>query len=131
VENAIFLCKDNPGLFRYLLEMIHENDLVATEIFLEIGVDMIVRRGWYEGCDFWSPAIFHDYFLPNITDIVRLAHENQTMVGYIMASGFMPILSHLVEAGYDVHWFVDEVQGGADFEKVKETFSGKVAILGG
>ena len=131
VENSIFLCKDRPELFRHLLSMIHKNDIEATEICLDIGVDMIVRRGWYEGCDFWSPGIFNEYFLPNIKDIVKLAHENGSMAGYILASQIMPILPSLLEAGYDVHWFVDDLQGGADFKKVKGLFSGKTAILGG
>ena len=43
----------------------------------------------------------------------------------------MPILSELLDIDYDLHWYIDDVQDNADFKKVKQFFSGKIALLGG
>ncbi len=131
VENAILMAHDKPDMFQELLEVIHQRDKLATEICLECGVDMIIRRGWYEGCDFWSPANYRQYFLPKAKEIGDLVHQAGKLYGYLLTSGIMPILPDLLEIGHDVHFYVDDVQGGADLAKVKRSFKNKIAILGG
>jgi len=131
VENAVFMVHDRPDMFEELIEIIHQRDILATKICLELGVDMIIRRGWYEGCVFWSPSIYKKYFLPKAKEISKLVHDGNKLMGYAIDAGIMPILSDLVNIGYDLHWYIDDIQGGADFKKVKELFLGKIAILGG
>ncbi len=63
--------------------------------------------------------------------MAKLVHEGNSLFGYALPYGIMPILPDLLDIGYDLHWYVDDVQGDTDFKKVKELFSGKVAILGG
>jgi len=62
-----------------------------------------------------------------------MAHQAGRLMGYIMSTGFMPMLDALVEADYDVHYYIDPVQGGpgADLRKVKQAFDRKVAVVGG
>lgn len=131
LENTIFMSYDKPDMFEQLIEIVHQRDILATEICLDSGVDMIFRRGWYEGCNLWSPAIYRRYFLPKVKEIAKLVREGNRLFGYALPYGMMPILPDLLDIGYDVHWYVDDIQGDADFKKVKELFSGKVAILGG
>ncbi len=132
VERAILMSYDKPAMLEELLDIIHQRDILATKICLDSGlVDMIVRRGWYEGCNFWSPTIYRRHFVPRIKELVRLAHEAGKLFGYILPNTIMPILPDLADIGYDIHWYPDEVQGGADYVKLKETFTGKIAMLGG
>jgi len=131
VKNAIFMVYDKPDMFEELIEIVHQRDVLATQICLDLGVDMIIRRGWYEGCTFWSPNIYRRYFLPKVKEIAKLVHEGNKLFGYALTAGIMPILSDLLDIGYDLHLYIDDVQGGADFEKVKALFGGKIAILGG
>ena len=126
------MCCDEPAMFEELLDIIHQRDLLATTICLDSGmVDMIIRRGWYEECNFWSPTIYRRYFAPRIKELVELTHQAGKLFGYIVPDFIMPILPDLVEIGYDIHWHPDEVQGGMDFVKTKEQFGGKIAVLGG
>jgi hypothetical protein len=62
-----------------------------------------------------------------------MAHQADRLMGYVMSTGFMPMLDSLVETGYDVHFYIDPVMGGAgaDLRKVKQTFDKKVAVVGG
>lgn len=131
VENSIFMVYDRPEMFEELVEILHQRDMLATKICLDSGVDMILRRGWYEGCNFWSPGIYRRYFLPKVKEIAKLVHEANKLFGYALPDGVMPVLPDLVDIGHDVHWYLDDVQSDADFEKVKELFAGRIAILGG
>ena len=51
VKGTLFMAYDKPDMFQTFVELIPQRDILATEICLDLGVDMIVRRGWYEGCD--------------------------------------------------------------------------------
>lgn len=131
VENAILMAYDKPEMFEDLLEIIHQRDTLATKICLDLGIDMIIRRAWYEGCNIWSPTIYRRYFLPKIKEIAKMVHEGNKLLGYVIPAGIMPILSELLDINYDLHWYIDDVQDNADFKKVKQFFSGKIALLGG
>ena len=41
--------------------------------YLEADVDIVVRRGWYESTDFWSPALFRRYLQGPLARQVRAA----------------------------------------------------------
>lgn len=132
-QGMLYMALDRPELFQRLLDIIHERDKRVEEVVLDSPVELVVRRGWYEGAAFWSPALFHDLFLPRIKELTTMAHQAGRLMGYIMSTGFMPMLAYLVEAGYDVHYYIDPVQGGpgADLRKVKQAFNKKVAVVGG
>ena len=131
VENAILMLHDQPDVFEELLDIVHKRDLLATKICLDLDVDLILRRGWYEGCNIWSPTIYRRHFLPKVKKVAQLVRGAGKLFGYALPYGIMPILEDLVNIGYHVHWYVDDVQGDEDFHAVKSCFKGKIAILGG
>jgi hypothetical protein len=133
VKGMVYMALDKPDLFEELLDIIHQRDKRVAEIVLDSPVDLVVRRGWYEGAAFWSPALFRRFFLPRIGELAKMAHQANRLMGYIMSTGFMPMLEHLVEAGYDVHYYIDPVQGGpgVDLKNVKQVFAGRIAVVGG
>ena len=79
------------------------------EIALDSRVDSVVRRGWYKGAAFWSPSA-------STPTSCRGCEERppwptrRTVCGYIMSTGFMPLLDDLADAGYDVHYYIDPVR---------------------
>jgi len=132
-EGMLYMALDKPTLFRALLDVIHERDKRLMEVVLDSPAELVIRRGWYEGAAFWSPSLFRQFFLPRIKELTAMAHQAGRLMGYIMSTGFMPMLDALVEADYDVHYYIDPVQGGpgADLRKVKQAFDRKVAVVGG
>lgn len=133
VDGMLYMALDKPALFQRLLDIIHERDKRMAAVALDSPVDLVVRRGWYEGASFWSPSLFRDLFLPRIEELATMAHQAGRLMGYIMSTGFMPMLDHLVAAGYDVHFYIDPVMGGSgtDLGTVKRAFDKKVAVVGG
>lgn len=132
LQNAVIKAIEEPDFFADLIKMISDWNKPRMEAYLDFGVDLYIRRAWYEGTDFWSPDLFRQFFLPVIKEEVQLAHEAGSKYGYILTSGSMPIHDQLIEAGIDVLIGADPVQGkGTDLKLMKEQLSDKVCIWGG
>ena len=95
VDGMLYMAMDKPDLFEALLDIIHERDKRVTEVALDTPVDLVLRRGWYEGVAFWSPALFRRFLKPRIAEITQMAHQGKRLMGYIMSTGFMPMLDDL------------------------------------
>jgi len=141
IEAAIWLCGlrstmiaaiQRPGFVQELAEILHAWNVKRMAVFLNEGVDLYIRRGWYENTHFWSPQLFRRFVLPYLKAEVRTAHRAGAKFGYIMTSGCMPLLDMFIEAGIDVLIGVDPVQGkGTDLEKMKAMLQGRVCLWGG
>ena len=142
VEGMVLLAMDRPEMFGALLDIIHQWDKRNVEVLLDTPVDLVMRRGYYEGACFWSPDLFRRFFLPRIKQVAQLVHQGGRLMGYIMSVGYMPLLEMFVEAGYDAHYLLDPIPGGAPVDlpasrqqaglaKVKATLDGKIAVIGG
>ncbi|HID12030.1 MAG TPA: hypothetical protein EYP17_12150, partial [Candidatus Latescibacteria bacterium] len=99
LQGLLFLSMDDPEFLRDLAELIGEWNVKRMEPFLEAGVDLFVRRGWYEGADLWSPALFRRFVFPYLRREAELAHQAKAKFGYILTTGVMPLVDLLIEAG--------------------------------
>jgi len=133
VEPMLMMAIDCPQMFEALLDIVQAWDTRAVELLLDARVDLIMRRGYYEGTSFWSPALYRRFLAPRLQELVGLAHQGGRPLGYTMSVGVMPLLDILVEIGYDVHYLFDPIPLGTrvDLQRVKETFSGRIGIIGG
>jgi hypothetical protein len=131
-ENMCLLALEQPGFLGDLLELIGRWNRRRMEVVLDAGIDLFVRRGWYEGTDFWSPALYRRFIHPHLKREVELAHQAGAKFGYIMTSGMMPLLDQFLEIGFDVLIGVDPIQGkGTSMAAAKEKLGGRVALWGG
>ncbi len=132
VEKAIFLAIDEPDILVELLDIILKWNMKRLEVYLNEGIDLLIRRAWYESTDFWSPSLYHKFFFPLLKKEIALVHEAGAKFGYIMTSGFMPLLDDLLELGIDVLIGVDPLQGkGINLKHLKDKVSGKICLWGG
>lgn len=133
VDGMLFMAVDRPELLAALLDVIQEWDQRNLEILLDARVDLVNRRGWYEGTAFWSPALYRRFFQPRFKRLVDQVHQAGRLMAYKLTTGFMPLLEILVEIGYDAHYYIDPVMGGVgvDLRKVKSTFGERIAVIGG
>ena len=140
LRNVLYMAIDQPEFVDDLLNLIGEWNQERMRVQLEMDVDLYIRRGWYEGCDFWSPAMFQRFILPHLRADAELVHEYGALFGYIQTSGTMPIMGDLAESGIAHRLLpqqcaligVDPVQGtGTDMSALKQGFAGRVALWGG
>ncbi|MEA3401585.1 MAG: uroporphyrinogen decarboxylase family protein [Armatimonadota bacterium] len=131
-EELIFHAVDRPAMVEELAEIIHEWNAARMREVLAVGVDLFIRRGWYEGTDFWSPPMYERFVLPWLRREVEIAHEHGALFGYINTSGTMGILDHLLHAGVDVLIGVDPVEGmNTDMAAMREAVGERMALWGG
>ncbi len=131
-EGAVMMAMTEPDLFAEVVALVDEFDRMRTGLMLEVGgVDMIVQRGWYSSVDFWSPDLFARHVLPNLRNNVRRVHDAGAKFGYVMTTGVKPMLGYLADAGVDLWYWADPVQGGVDLRAARDTLRGRMAIAGG
>jgi uroporphyrinogen-III decarboxylase len=132
IEELIILTKTKPDFVARLLEMVHVWNKRRMELVLSGGVDLYIRRAWYEGCDFIPPKFFRETVLPRLKAEVELAHERGAKFGYICTSGLLPMLDYQLEAGIDVLIGIDPVQGTyTDLEKIRTKVGDRMCLWGG
>jgi uroporphyrinogen-III decarboxylase len=132
MENLMILMLEQPGFVSQILEMIHQWNMRRMEIVLSAGIDVYIRRAWYEGCDFVVPKFFQREVLPRLKAELALAHEHGVKFGYICSSGTKPMLDFYNEAGIDVLIGIDPIQGTyTDMPLMKEKIGERVCLWGG
>ena len=132
IQDLILLALDAPEFIRSYLGIIEEWNRARMEIVLGTGVDIVIRRGWYENADFWPPDLYREFMLPALKRDVEQVHAASARLGYIMSCSSMPLIEMLVEAGVDILLGVDPAQDRMmDLAKLKEMTRGKMALWGG
>lgn len=123
---------DQPDFLAAVIGILEDWNRHRLELHLEAGVDLILRRAWYEGTDFWSPAFYRRFTLPGLKREVNLAHQSGARYGYIITTGMLPIADALLESGIDVIIGIDPAQGkDTTLPDTHEMLGGKVGLWGG
>ncbi len=123
---------ERPQYVVELLGQIHAWNVARMQVVLSAGVDLFIRRAWYEGRDMVTPAFFREAVLPSLKVEAELAHRHGARLGYICSSGTLPMIDLIVEAGVDVLIGVDPVQDPhADLYELKRAAGGRLCLWGG
>ncbi|MBG0770638.1 MAG: hypothetical protein H0S82_02965 [Anaerolineaceae bacterium] len=120
---------DQPEFIRDLLGMIAEWNRSRMQVVLDVGVDLYIKRAWYENTDFFTPASWQELILPELQRDAELAHQAGAKFGYIITARAMPLLDLIAEAGVDVLIGVDPE--AFDLARTREKLKGKVCLWGG
>ena len=93
-------------------DILHRWNLKQIEVYLaETEADLIVRRGWYETTEFWTPTAWRSIVAPTLRREAELVHQAGRKFGYIITSAFLPLLDDILAAGVDVLIGVDPEEG--------------------
>ena len=141
VDMAAWLCSlerliehmaDEPEFAAQLLNEIHAWNLWRMEVVLSAGVDLYIRRGWYEGCDFIPRSFYQRVLFPQLRVEAALAHQHGAKFGYICTSGALPLIEYYLDAGVDVLIGVDPVQGThTDMSALRAKAGKRMSLWGG
>ncbi|MBO3842666.1 MAG: hypothetical protein FGF48_09685 [Candidatus Brockarchaeota archaeon] len=132
LENTVKAAYLKPEFIQRILDVIFEWDMRYIRLAVETGaVDLVVHRGWYENADFWPPRLYSRFILPYVKRLADYVHKHGLKFCYIMSTGIMPLLGFFKEAGVDVLYGVDPVQGGAKLQEVKKQIGDRICIWGG
>jgi len=129
LENMIYASYDRPDFLQELLQIIKAWNHHRMKAVLDAGVDLYIKRAWYENCDFWSPRSWRRFIYPILKEDVELAHSYGAKFGYLITSSAMPLLEGIAECGVDVLIGVDPMKW--DLATTKQKLQGKVCLWGG
>jgi len=132
-ENIMILSLSKPEIIGEYAKIINDWNIRQIEVYLNhTDVDLIVRRGWYETTEFWTPGIYKMIIAPTIKKEADLIHKAGKKFGYIITSAFLPIIDSILDTGIDVLIGIDPVEGkGTDLDIIKEKFLNKKRALWG
>jgi uroporphyrinogen decarboxylase len=132
MTELVLMAADQPEFLQDLLGIIESWNRQRMAVMLDGGVDLFVRRGWYESCELWSPSLYRRFILPGLRRDVEMAHQAGARFGYIMSTGQTPLAEALLESGIDTLIGLDPVQGKrTDFQVLKRKLGGRVCLWGG
>ena len=133
-EMIMVLSLTRPEIVKEYAQIIHQWNLKQIEIYLDVtAADLIIRRGWYETTEFWTPEAWRQIIRPTLVAEARLIHQAGRKLGYIVTSAYLPLLDDIFASGVDVLIGVDPYQGkGTDLSAVKsKAAERKKALWGG
>jgi len=132
IEPLMMASLDYPDFVHHLLDLIEDWNKPFNSLSLEAGADLIIRRGWYENADFWSPTSYREFLLPALKRQVQTVHDAGARFGYLVSCSTMPLLDLFIEAGVDVLLGIDPAQDHMmDLTALKQKTQGKMALWGG
>jgi hypothetical protein len=129
LENMVYLVHDQPEMMTSLLEMIATWNRGRMEVALSVGLDLYIKRAWYENCDFWTPANWGKFIQPILKKDVELTHEMGAKFGYILTSHAMRLIEPIIESGVDVLIGVDPHT--YDLAVLGKQVEGRLCLWGG
>ena len=131
VENTIFAAIENSVFFIKCKKILTEWNQKVTELMIDVGVDLIVRRGWYESTDFWSPDLYKKFIFDDLKKNINTAHQAGVKFCYTMNSGYMPLLEFFKELKIDILSNIDPHTPNTNLESIKNKIGKEIALCGG
>ena len=127
--NMIKLTYTQQEFIRALLDLIATWNRTRMQVVLSTGIDLYIKRAWYENCDFWTPTTWKKFIQPILKEDVNLAHQRGAKFGYILTSSAMHLIEPIIQAGVDVLIGVDPKE--YDLRQTAELSAGKLCLWGG
>jgi hypothetical protein len=131
VERSVTTSFDDPGFMERYVAIVERWNRARLALLLQAGADIIVRRGWYESTDFWSPTLYRQYLHAPLKGDIEMAHQAGALFSYVMNSGAMPLLDQFNDLGFDIYSNIDPMTPCMDLDVVKKKAGARITLCGG
>ncbi|UCC69685.1 MAG: hypothetical protein JSV79_07275 [Armatimonadota bacterium] len=131
IEPILIAALEDPGFLKRYVEILSQWSLAILAIQIDAGIDILVRRGWYESTNFWSPKLYREFLFDPLKKEIEGAHQAGVLVNYCMNSGAMPLLGTFLDLGFDIYSLIDPTAGDTNLVRIKRAVGGTIALYGG
>ena len=131
IEPVLMAGLEDTGFLKRYVEILTQWSLAILAIQIDAGIDILVRRGWYESTNFWSPRLYREFLFDPLKKEIEAAHQAGVLVNYCMNSGTMPLLDTFLELGFEIYSLIDPTAGDTDLVRIKREVGGTMALYGG
>ena len=123
---------DDPQFVREFLDIFQQWSLELVDLVLEVGVDIVQYRGWYETPTFWGPKFWQEYLEPIIRAQGERVHQGGKLFSYLLTEGHGAYAQLLKESNIDVFEGLDPLQlHGGDLKSVFDHLGQTKSFWGG
>jgi hypothetical protein len=98
---------DDPAFVEEFLSIFQDWSLRLVEMVLDVGVDVVQYRGWYEPPTFWGLDGWKRYLVPRIEAQTKLVHSAGKLHSYLNPEGHGVYSTTLATMGCDVLQLID------------------------
>jgi len=121
----------NPDFLKKYVDIVSRWNKAILEIQIDAGVDLIVRRGWYESTDFWAPDLFREFLFKPLKQEIEMAHQAGVYYTYVMNSAAKPMLDIFRDLRFDIYSNIDPMTAGIDLADIKREIGKEITLYGG
>lgn len=121
---------DGPGFVEEFLQVFEAVAKWQAQLVLDVGVDVLQRRGWYDEPSFWGGWHFDKHILPSINREAMMTHEANARHCYLLTRGWGAYLETFKRLDTDILWGADPIDGGVTLEEMKSSLGART-LLGG
>jgi uroporphyrinogen-III decarboxylase len=118
-EALCLMTAERPALVDEYLALEHAQTMRHLELSSDLGVDFVVRNGFYETADFYGPATLERFLGARLRREIEAAHSAGVLALYLVHTGVMPILDYLDSLGFDGLWKIDPAFHGVDLRAME------------
>ena len=130
-EDFLVATVSDPTFVEALAEVVGEWQIKRAEPALEIGVDVLMHRGYYETPDYFSPEAYERFCRPFIEKLGKMAREAGALFALQRSEGNTRQVDVVKEMPIDILHDVEPGIGGEDLGKLKKELAGKTTLWGG
>jgi len=131
IETVVLSPVLNPDFLKQYVDIVSKWDKALLEIQIEAGIDLIIRRGWYESTDFWAPEFFREFLFKPLKQEIEMAHQAGVYFTYVMNSKARPMLDIFRDLEFDVYSNIDPVTIDMDLADLKREIGDSITLYGG
>lgn len=131
IETVVMSPVLNPAFIERYVDIVSRWNKAILEIQIDAGVDLIIRRGWYESSDFWAPDLFRKFLFKPLKDEIEITHQAGAYFTYVMNSQAKPMLEIFRDLAFDVYSNIDPLTAGMDLADLKCEIGDKITLYGG
>ena len=118
---ACLMAAEHPDVLHAWIELEHSVNLKRIDLAVDLGVDAVIRNGFYETCDFYGPAMLEDFLGERLRKEGRVAREAGIVTSYTINTGVLPMLDLLATLEFDNFNSIDIAFEGFDLAKMRDS----------
>lgn len=78
---------DNPKFVKEFFQIFQEWSKKIVQLLLEVDVDVVLYRGWYETPTYWGAKGFQEFLLPHIEEQAKMVHAAGKLHSFFLPEG--------------------------------------------
>ncbi|MFH0963714.1 MAG: uroporphyrinogen decarboxylase family protein [Planctomycetota bacterium] len=128
-----YLCAtiSDTELVEAMVDVVTGWQIARAELALEIGVDVLMHRGWYETPDYFGGERYLKFCKPLIEKLARMCHEAGVQLSYQRTQGNSKQIEVTRTLPIDHLWGPQPGSGQEDMALLKREIGDRITLWGG